>query len=25
MLYSIQDKELTVWIVEVGHRKDVYH
>jgi mRNA interferase RelE/StbE len=24
ILYSIQDKELTVWIVKVGHRKDVY-
>jgi mRNA interferase RelE/StbE len=22
--YSIQDDELTVWIVKVGHRKDVY-
>ena len=24
IVYSIQDDELTVWIVEVGHRKDVY-
>ena len=24
ILYSIQDEELTVWIVKVGHRKDVY-
>jgi len=24
ILYSIQDKELSVWIVKVGHRKDVY-
>ena len=24
ILYSIQDKELTVWIVKVGHRKNVY-
>lgn len=24
ILYSIQDKERTVWIVKVGHRKDVY-
>jgi len=24
ILYSIQDDELTVWIVKVGHRKDVY-
>ncbi len=24
IVYSIQDKELTVWIVKVSHRKDVY-
>jgi mRNA interferase RelE/StbE len=24
ILYSIQDKELTVWVVKVGHRKNVY-
>ncbi|HHP7233595.1 MAG TPA: type II toxin-antitoxin system RelE/ParE family toxin [Desulfobacterales bacterium] len=24
ILYSIQDDELVVWIVNVGHRKDVY-
>ena len=24
IIYSIQDHELTVWIVKVGHRKDVY-
>ena len=24
ILYSIQDDELTVWIVKVGHRKNVY-
>lgn len=24
ILYTIQDKELTVWIVKVGHRKNVY-
>ena len=24
ILYSIQDRELTVWIVKVGHRKDIY-
>ncbi len=24
IVYSVQDKELTVWIVNVGHRKDVY-
>jgi len=23
-LYSIQDNELTIWIVKVAHRKDVY-
>jgi mRNA interferase RelE/StbE len=23
ILYSIQDKELTVWIVKVSHRKDI--
>jgi mRNA interferase RelE/StbE len=23
ILYSSQDKQLTVWIVKVGHRKDV--
>jgi mRNA interferase RelE/StbE len=22
--YSIQDKDLTVWVVKVGHRKDIY-
>lgn len=22
VLYSIQDQELTVWVVKVGHRKD---
>ena len=22
--YSIQDNELTIWVVKVGHRKDVY-
>ena len=22
--YSIQDKELTVWVVKVGHRKEIY-
>jgi mRNA interferase RelE/StbE len=25
IIYSIQDNELTIWIVRVGHRKDVYH
>ncbi|GMT44150.1 MAG: translation repressor RelE [bacterium] len=24
IVYSIQDDELTVWIVKVGHRKDIY-
>ena len=24
IVYSIQDVELTVWIVKVGHRKDIY-
>jgi len=24
ILYSIQDIELTVWVVKVGHRRDVY-
>jgi mRNA interferase RelE/StbE len=24
IIYSIQDEELTIWVVKVGHRKDVY-
>jgi mRNA interferase RelE/StbE len=24
IIYSIQDDELTVWVVKVAHRKDVY-
>lgn len=24
IVYSIQDNELTVWVVKVGHRKNVY-
>ena len=24
IVYSIQDVELTVWLVKVGHRKDIY-
>jgi mRNA interferase RelE/StbE len=24
ILYSIQDDELTVWVVKVGYRKDIY-
>ena len=24
IIYSIQDNELTVWVVKIGHRKDIY-
>lgn len=24
IVYSIQDEDLTVWVVKVGHRKDIY-
>lgn len=24
VVYSIQDQQLTVWVVKVGHRKEVY-
>ncbi|HNS56222.1 MAG TPA: type II toxin-antitoxin system RelE/ParE family toxin [Smithellaceae bacterium] len=24
IIYSLQDTELTVWVIKVGHRKDVY-
>ena len=24
IVYSVQDDELTVWVVRVGHRKDIY-
>lgn len=24
IIYSIQDEDLTVWVVKVGHRRDVY-
>jgi len=24
IIYSVQDQELTVWVVKIGHRKDVY-
>ena len=24
IVYSIQEDELTIWVVKVGHRKDVY-
>ena len=23
ILYSVQDDELTIWVVKVGHRKDI--
>ena len=25
IVYSIQDNELTVWVIKVDHRKNVYH
>lgn len=25
VLYSIQDRELTVWVVKIGHRKGIYN
>jgi mRNA interferase RelE/StbE len=25
IVYSIQDDTLTVWVIKIGHRKDVYH
>ena len=25
IVYSIQDDELTVWVIKVGHRKHIYH
>ncbi len=25
IVYSIQDNELMVWVIKVGHRKNVYH
>ena len=25
IVYSILDNELTVWVIKVGHRKNVYH
>ena len=25
IVYSIQDNELTVWVIKVGHRKNVYN
>ena len=24
IVYSVQDRELTVWVVKVGHRREVY-
>ena len=24
IVYSIQDNELTIWVIKIGHRKDVY-
>ena len=24
IVYSIQDNELTVWVIKIGHRKNVY-
>ncbi|MCK4509861.1 MAG: type II toxin-antitoxin system RelE/ParE family toxin [Desulfuromonadales bacterium] len=24
IIYSVQDDELTVWVVRIGHRKDIY-
>ena len=24
ILYSVQDNELTIWVVKISHRKDVY-
>jgi mRNA interferase RelE/StbE len=24
ILYSIQNKELSVWVIKIGHRKDIY-
>ncbi len=24
IVYSIQDDELTIWIIKIGHRKDIY-
>ena len=24
IVYSIQDDELTIWVVKIGHRRDVY-
>ena len=24
IVYSVKDNELTIWVVKVGHRKDIY-
>ena len=24
IVYSVQDNELTVWVVKIGHRKEIY-
>jgi mRNA interferase RelE/StbE len=24
IIYSIHDNELTIWVIKVGHRKDIY-
>jgi len=24
IIYSVQDKELTIWVVKIGHRREVY-
>ncbi|MBI4619085.1 MAG: type II toxin-antitoxin system RelE/ParE family toxin [Desulfobacterales bacterium] len=24
IVYSVQDKELTIWVVKIGHRRDIY-
>ena len=24
IIYSIQDQELTIWVVKIGHRRDIY-
>ncbi len=24
IVYSIKDNELTIWVVKIGHRKDIY-
>lgn len=24
IVYSIKDNELTIWVIKVGHRKDIY-